>query len=446
VLPTPMVVTELDRKPSSCPFLFTWDGAGFQFVTDFMGGGEMGYWEGPRQWNRPSPVEYVRITGAQLQAKDGRFDIRVTNELEEALFADRLQLVAISHPADLAVFPNEGMTDPPKPFQLHVVRDERPPVKVTDDHGHDVTDRIARIDRRYPDDFDLERFRGYAREHTLTIDAGPTTAPITLLLTAWTDYAFSSDNRAAHQAGLALTSPTLQAKDSGGRWRTVIADIGIPVGRPQTIALDLSGKLHAGEHELRIVTNMRIYWDQIHVGTTVPSGPWRSVRLDPTAAILRVRGFSTEVRPDGKEPARYDYARVTTSSPWKVMPGRYTREGDVRELLVRSDDQFVIAKPGDEISAQFDAGAAGPLPDGWARTFLLMADGFSKEMDVNSASPDVLEPLPFHAMTRYPYAAPEHYPDTPAHQRYLEMYNRRVVVRPLPPLDLSLSGRERPVR
>ena len=55
---------------------------------------------------------------------------------------------------------------------------------------------------------------------------------------------------------------------------------------------------------------------------------------------------------------------------------------------------------GDEIALSFEASALPPLPGGWRRTFLLYADGFSKEMDVNSASPDVLEPLPFHGMTR----------------------------------------------
>ena len=37
-----------------------------------------------------------------------------------------------------------------------------------------------------------------------------------------------------------------------------------------------------------------------------------------------------------------------------------------------------------------------------ARTFLLYADGFSKEMDINSASPDAVGPLPFHGMTALP--------------------------------------------
>jgi hypothetical protein len=152
-----------------------------------------------------------------------------------------------------------------------------------------------------------------------------------------------------------------------------------------------------------------------------------------------VRGFSAEIRPDGQEPPLYNYARVLSASPWKTLPGHYTREGDVRELLTKADDMFVIAKPGDEIAAAFDAAAAGPLPDGWTRTFLLVADGYSKEMDINSASPDRVEPLPFHAMTAYPYQAPEHYPDTPPYRQYQTKYNTRVVVRTVPSIDSVVS-------
>jgi hypothetical protein len=68
---------------------------------------------------------------------------------------------------------------------------------------------------------------------------------------------------------------------------------------------------------------------------------------------------------------------------------------------------FVISRPGDEIALSFDAHALPELPEGWKRTFLVYVDGFSKEMDINSATPHTVTPLPFHGMTRYPYAAPE---------------------------------------
>jgi hypothetical protein len=438
-----LAMEELNRKPSSCPFLFTWNGRRFEFVTDFMGGGEMGDWEAPGKYDTPDPVEFVRIRGDQLVAREGRYEIRVTHELEETLFADRFQLWSIDHASGTDVFPNEGLADPPKPFHLYAVRDERVPQRVIDDHGDDVTDRIARVDRRYPDDFPLSPIRGYAAEHSLTIDLGALHGPTLVLLTAWTDYAFSSDNIAAKQAGLSLMPPSLQVRGATGRWRTAIADIGIPVGRPQTMVVDLAGRLRPGEHELRIVTNMRIYWDQILVASAIPPPRLRMIRMDPSEAVLRSRGFSAVVRPDGKEPESYEYERVTSVSPWKAMQGRYTREGDVRQLLRRSDDMFAIAKPGDEIALSFDVAAAGPLPEGWTRTFLLMADGFSKEMDINSASPDVVEPLPFHRMTRYPYAESEHYPDSAAYRAYRDTYNTRVVAKSLPSLDavrLQVSG------
>src|SRR5258707_1706736 len=121
------------------------------------------------------------------------------------------------------------------------------------------------------------------------------------------------------------------------------------------------------------------------------------------------------------------------------MIGRYTREGDVRELLLQSDDMFVVSRPGDEINLSFNASALPPLAVGWRRTFLLYSDGFSKEMDINSASPDQVSPLPFHGMTKYPYKDPETYPMTAARRAYIDQYNTRLVTAEIPSIDGLLS-------
>jgi Flp pilus assembly protein TadD len=418
-------VKELDRKPSSCPFLYAWNGRALAFVTDFMGGGEMGYWEGPGEYNHPDPDEYVRLADDQLRPREGRLELRVTNELEEALFVDRLSLLAVDHPGDVEVYPDEGMRQPAPRFRLVGVRDPHPVAAATDERGGDVSDRLARRDRRFVDGFPLRRIRGYAGEHALTLDLGPGDDTV-LLLTGWTDYAFSTDNVAARQAGFEMKAPVLQVEDAAGAWTTVIDDLGIPVGRPQTLAVEMAGRWRSAARRVRIVTNMRIYWDQARVGTRAALAGVPA-RLEAVRADLHERGFSAEVSPDGREPFGYDYARVSVSSPWKAFPGRYTRTGDVRELLAAVDDLFVISKPGDEIALSFDAGALPPLGPGRRRTYLLHSDGFSKEMDLHSATPDVLGPLPFHGMTRYPYAAPEAYPMTPARARVMEAYNTRVV-------------------
>jgi Tfp pilus assembly protein PilF len=425
-----LAITELDRKPSSCPYLYVWDGKQFQFVTDFMGGGEMGHLDAPGSYNMPDPDEYVRIPPELLQEHNGRYELRVTNELEEAVFFDRMQLVAIAHPQETEVYPNEGLTVPGPQFKLYTTRDAWPPLTAVDEHGHDVLQRIARMDRQYPDDFARHQIRGFADEHTLTLTL-PKADRTRLLLTGWTDYAWSSDNLAASQSGKALSLPALQVKDKHGEWKTVIENIGIPVGRPQTVIADLTGKFLSDSREVRIVTNMRIYWDQILVDISPADAPVKLTRLAPTVADLRWRGFSREYSPNGREPMIYDYNEVSFTSPWKTMTGRYTREGDVRELLSATDDIFVISRPGDELILSFDARKLPPLPQGWKHTFLLYADGFSKEMDINSASPDQVGPLPFHGMTRYPYEWPERYPLTPERQRYLETYNTRVVTSPV---------------
>ena len=439
-----MAIKELDRKPSSCPFLYAWNGRRFEFVTDFMGGGEMGYWEGPGLFNHPDPDEYVRIRGDQLVARDGRYELRVTNELEEALFLDRLSLLAVAHPAGVEVFPDEGMRATPPSFRLFAVRDLRPPESARDEAGRDLLPRLRALDHAFADGFPLHRIRGYAEEHGLVLDLGAGAGDDTvLLLTGWTDYAFSSDNVAAQQAGLAQQPPRLETETAPGAWRTVVPDVGFPVGRPQTVVVPMAGRWSGPSRRVRIVTTMRVYWDQVQVGTTA-AVPLQPVRLEPARADLRERGFSAPVSPDGREPFSYDYDRVSRGSPWKALPGRYTRPGDVRELVAGTDDMFVVSPPGDEVQVSFDATPLAPLPAGWTRSYLLFADGFSKEMDIHSASPDVLLPLPYHGMPSYPYGPPAAYPLTPARAAYLERYNTRVVRAPMARLETAPSPENRP--
>jgi tetratricopeptide (TPR) repeat protein len=434
-------IEEVDRKPSSCPYLYTWNGERFEFITDFMGGGEMGYLMSPGVRNKPDPDEYVRIPEGKLKPRNGRYELRITNELEEVLYVDRLQLVAVAHPAEVEVYPNEGLLDPPlPPFRLYKTRNPRPPVSATDDKGNNVLDRVTNLDRSYPDDFKLHAIRGYAEEHSLTLDLGkPSDGQTVLLMTAWTDYAFSSDNLAASQSGLSLMPPAVQVKNAQGVWQTIIADMGIPVGRPQTVAVDLTGKFLSPSREVRIVTNMRIYWDQILVDTSGGNFPAQLTRLNPMLADLHWRGFSAEITPDGRQPYLYDYEKVSALSPWKTFAGRYTREGDVRELVSKTDDIFVISMPGDELVLSFDATRLPKLAKGWKRTFLLYADGYSKEMDINSASPDQVEPMPFHGMSGYPYSASEKYPMTDARKAYFKRYNTRVIRSQVSRLEAALA-------
>jgi hypothetical protein len=124
-------------------------------------------------------------------------------------------------------------------------------------------------------------------------------------------------------------------------------------------------------------------------------------------------------------PFWFDYGDVTEEQRWLPLNGRFTRYGDVLQLLERADDMYVVFGPGDEITVEFDPSDAPPLPAGWRRDFLLYSDSWLKDADLNTGTGQTVEPLPFHAMSRYPYGADESYPAGAEHQRYLRRYNTR---------------------
>ncbi|HLL99477.1 MAG TPA: FG-GAP-like repeat-containing protein [Pyrinomonadaceae bacterium] len=434
----PFKIEELDRKPSSCPYLYAWNGEKFEFVTDFLGGGEMGNWQSAGAYHYPDSDEYVRITSEQLKPKNGRYEIRVTNELEEVLFLDHLKLVAVEHDREAEVYPNEGLGIPTAGRQiLYTTRDERPPLSAADGKRKNVLPEIEKLDRRFYDSFKSLNIRGYAETHELTLklDAKKDFRGRTLLLlTGWTDYAFSSDNLAASQSGKSLFLPKLQVRDERGEWRTVVESIGIAVGRPQTIVVDLTGKFLSASREVRIVTNFKTYWDKIAVDTSEQASV-ETVELPPTEAVLRERGFSREIKYG--EMIAADYETVLKDARWKYFSGSFTGTGAVASLLRAIDDVFVISKTGDELVLSFEA---LPAPRaGKKYTFLLYADGYSKEMDINSGSPDAVFPLPFKGMKKYPYdAASEQFPMTEEKRRIYDEYTTRTVKAILPRLETSL--------
>ncbi|RPJ60587.1 MAG: tetratricopeptide repeat protein [Acidobacteria bacterium] len=419
----PVKIEEVDRKGTSCPLLYAWNGLKYDFVTDFLGGSAVGYLVAPGTYGSTDVDEYIRIADVAPQPKDGRYSIKMNNQLEEVMFIDQVKLLAVDHPADTAVYPDEKlMPAPPYPaFKVFLTQNSKPPVKAVDERGKDVLPALVNVDRKYPDSFKLLPFKGYAEPHELILELGDMSQAerVVLLLTAWIDYADSSSNLAASQAGAKLVPPYLQVVDQQGCWVTVLSNMGFPAGLPKTMTVDLSGKLlNKQDSRVKIVTSMRIYWDQILVDTySGPTAP-RVTTLGADRAGFEFYGYPREVKPDGKNPPQYDYHDRSTTSPWKNHIGRYTRYGDVRPLLEAKDDMYVIMRHGDEITAEFEAVKLPELPEGWTRTFLVYAAGFGKDMDLNSANADTVGPLPSHSGM---------YPTDSDHQKYQKKYNTREV-------------------
>ena len=421
-------LTELDRKGTSCPILYAWDGTQFRFVTDILGGAIIGYLTAPGHYNTPDTDEYVALD--KIAPRDGRYVLKIANQLEEIIYLDALHLVAVDHPADVRVFPNERLlAAPPYPdFRLYPLKNLRPLQGAVDYRGKDIQHLLQSVDDNWYEGFELTSIHGYAREHSITLDVGdiaPDSHPV-LLAHGWVDYAHSTSNWAAAQQGLSLSPPRVEVPDERGDWITASTDMGCPAGLPKNMLFDLKGIFKSSDHRLRITTNAAIYWDQFQVASRVEA-PLQIQRLLPSRSDLQWRGYPSHTAIKNTFAFRYHYDRLQLEAEWGTHEGAFTRLGEVGELVQQADDRYVIMFHGDELTVEFSAAELMPLKPGLQRSFLLYADGFGKDMDFHSAHSLTVDPLPFHGMSSYPYPAAETYPATEAHLDYLLKYNTRYV-------------------
>ncbi len=430
-------VQEAQRLSGSCPMIFTWDGDKFRFITDVLGVAPLGASSGDGHYFPVDHDEYIQIPGSALQADNGSYRLRITEELHEISYLDKVQLIALDHPRDLRIYTNDKFKSPPYPeFRLYGSSHPVHPVSAREERDGDVTSRVAAVDSSYPDGFH-HNAAGVAELHTLDLDFGKA-APdndAVLVLNGWVDWADGSTFLGAAQGGHSLAFPSIQVKNRAGQWQTVVDDMGIPSGKPKTIAVDLSGKFLTADRHVRIVTNLCIYWDEISL---LESAAAPRVRLTPmvaSAANLHFRGFSKVlVDPRRQQPERFVYDEVHPVSNWNPTPGRYTRYGKVERLVEAADDKLLIMGSGDEVKLEYSAAHLAPLPVGWSRDFLLLVDGWAKDADANTAYSQSVLPLPFHGMSAYPYRSTEHFPNDPDHREYQEEFLSRPALKLIRPL------------
>ena len=103
----PVALKELDRRGSSCPVLFAWDGTKYTFVSDVIGAAVVGHWISPVSRNNSDTDEWTKIDGEQLRARDGLLSVRFGEPMEEINYIDQLKMVAVDHPAGTEAFPDE---------------------------------------------------------------------------------------------------------------------------------------------------------------------------------------------------------------------------------------------------------------------------------------------------------------------------------------------------
>ena len=414
-LPQQQVIAmkEADRRGSSCPVLFAWDGHKYKFVTDVIGAAVVGHWFTPTRRNTPNSSEWIKIDGANVAPVDGKVSLRFMEPMEEVNYIDQLRLVAVDHPDNVEVNPDERFLDDPPFASGRVVASTgaRLPAGAWDGKGRDVLDTLSRRDHQFAGGFTTLPYDGFANLHALTLDLGPLDAqsPLRLLMTGYVNYFSATSLFAAWQAGLKEIPPYVEAELPDGSWQRVPGNAGFPAGLERTIVVDLTGKLPADTRRIRLMTNLQIYWDQVLIDQTA-NAETRTTEIPLGNATLHFRGYPKEI--DGVSPGDldYDYNLVSLTGPFQRERGNYTHMGDVTPLVQSIDNRFVVFGSGEEIAAEFDAGNLPVLPAHWKRDYFFYANGFVKDMDWWDASPFTVAQMPFHGMTAYPYPKLEETP------------------------------------
>jgi tetratricopeptide (TPR) repeat protein len=419
---------ELDRRGSSCPTLFVWDGRHYELVGDMIGAGVVGHWVGPNERNVPRPEEYIKVDRNTIKMKDGKLSFRLMEPMEEAAYIDAVKLLAVDHPRNFDVYPNEYFaSNPPFPaFRVIQSQNAQLPAAARDEHGHDLMPHLRA--HQYFGDFELLPFHGFTKMHSIELDLGKPYdgGPLILLMHGETEYFTATSVYAAHQAKVDAVAPYLEALGAHGKWIRVVDDMGFPAGEPRTITPDLTRKLPIGTRRIRITTNLQVFWDDIRIDRSPQKGAVRLSPVPPADAKLDFYGHPRQIEGQPSGNVKYVYEDVSPTAPFARQAGDYTRYGDVLPLLTSVDDRMVVLGTGDEIALEFDPAKLPSLPTGWVRDYFFLVNGYEKDMDFYAAEGFTVGPLPFQAMKGYPYA-PDVYPLDQQHLDYLLEYNTRHV-------------------
>ena len=433
--PGSRTITQREGLEGSCPFLYAWDGSKYDFVSDVLGITPLGLPMEPDMLVPPDHDEFVLIRGEQLAAKDGRYEVQLTEELREVTYLDRLRLDVVDHPEGTEIFPNELFCFPPFPLpHVHTLRAPLSPVRAVTSDGRDCTQALARIDNEYtgPTSFAPSQFLGLCPPHwvELEFDAAQLASAnkLRLFLTGWFYWTDASVNMSsARDPSFEFIPPIFQVPDGQGGWKDAGPPVGFPAGKTKTMVVDVSDLLPRADPRLRIFTSLRLYWDAVRLAVDDDDAELHVTPIEPASAELWRRGFSELIQDERPEqPARFQWNRLAPRPRWNPHPGFYTKYGETLPLISAIDDQFVVMGSGDALHVEFDASLAPPLPAGWRRDFLLFLDGWAKDRDPNTVSALHVEPLPFHGMTGYPYGKDEEFPRTPETKAWKRQWQTRM--------------------
>ncbi len=411
------LVEEEQTLKGSCPYLYAWDGEKFVFKTDCLWAAPLGLQVARGVVAKDRPWEYLKIDGANIRPAGDAYEFRITEELWEVAYFDKVAVSVVDHPHGVEVWTNEkvGPGDIAEPtIFAFASEDVRPLVEAKDTGGRDVTERLRHADREFVRAFDRRLRQGLCPPHWIDLDFGDLSknrsadgrsAKIYLVLTGWilpTDTSLNIQIDQNPDLG-PIEFPSVWVPDASQTegWRRAIPYMGFPGGKTKTIVVDVTEAINWDDPRFRIRTSAQIYWDRAEIAVQSEPAEYDEQPLSLLEAELTFHGYSDRIRDDETHPETYDYQSASTLPRWPPLRGGLTRFGDCTEMVREWDDQMVVMGAGDEIRLKFSL-PENTLPPGWKRDFVIHSIGWDKDADLNTLAGQSTMPLPYRMMEAYP--------------------------------------------
>ena len=390
-------ITETQRQLSSCPVIFAWNNGQYEFVSDVLGVGGLGFAVGRNEYGVARPWENYLLNDKQLSADKGVFKIQFTEPMEESAYLDELQIQVLDVPDQWSVILDERMmiSAPVVTGKALFYQSIINPIQLVNKLGKDVTEQALSTDKKAIEiDNHDHRFLGLVDEQVITMEfSQELLGDYHFIMSGWVEYGYSQTMFAAWQAGVKAQAPTLEYKEAG-EWKVLLSEFGYPAGMPRAATVPVT--IPVATRFLRLTTNMEIYFDQLGLFQAGQPEIIRQHDLKLHKANLYQLGFPK--RSDNTQRvADYQFAETQPFWDTRYMEGAYTQLGDITELLEKNDNAVAIIGAGEAIELLY----LDDLPEvaeNFDRYFMLQFKGWAKDMDILTQNGETLAPIPFNGI------------------------------------------------
>ncbi len=387
-------ITETQRQLSSCPVVFAWNNGEYEFISDVLGVGGIGFAIGRHEYGQPRPWENYLLNSNQISADNGVFRIQFTEPMEESAYLDEMQIKVVDVPNQWSLTIDERMqiSEPVVTGDILYYQSLISPSLVLNKLDEDVTHQALSTDKIAIDIINQDkRFLGLVDEQVITMEfEEEMIGDFHFIMNGWVEYGYSQTMFAAWQAGIVAQAPTLEYKING-EWKPLLTEFGYPAGMPRAASVPIS--LPEETRFLRIKTNMEVYFDQLALIKKGQPNSISEYNLKLKTANLKQVGFPKREDNSQRVPD-YDFSDIQPFWDTRYMEGAYTQLGDVTELVNKADNALAIIGAGEGIELQF-IDDLPKLQGGFDRYYILKFKGWAKDMDILTKGGETLNPMPY---------------------------------------------------